>query len=190
MEKDFAGVLKGCWILIISIHSLAWRKTTDYSSLLKKVTISIHSLAWRKTNCICIYIFRLEFQSTLSHGERHAIPPKIVQNNYYFNPLSRMEKDQMMYEVVSYNFNFNPLSRMEKDTIRDYNLYRESISIHSLAWRKTTLSFVSTFPPLISIHSLAWRKTNISRPLIKNINISIHSLAYKMSRPNAQKILY
>ena len=117
MEKDFAGVLKGCWILIISIHSLAWRKTTDYSSLLKKVTISIHSLAWRKTNCICIYIFRLEFQSTLSHGERHLLAISPTCSGLFQSTLSHGERH--------YN-----------TKIIDFG---NGISIHSLAWRKTLL---------------------------------------------------
>ena len=95
MEKDFAGVLQGCWILIfqstlshgerlpykrrsksktenfnplsrmekdidgkdfnikdvISIHSLAWRKTMTYARTHTLSNISIHSLAWRKTSC-------------------------------------------------------------------------------------------------------------------------------------------
>ena len=196
----------------ISIHSLAWRKTFVgyFTNLLR--TISIHSLAWRKTNCICIYIFRLEFQSTLSHGERHAIPPKIVQNNYYFNPLSRMEKDQMMYEVVSYNFNFNPLSRMEKDgsnnlfgvVTNDFNplsRMEKDQRQHSFRTHNQNFNPLSRMEKDAAVRT--WERTQknfnplsrMEKDSVKAVclhrnQISIHSLAWRKTFSNVNSSIY
>ena len=78
----------------------------------------------------------------------------------YFNPLSRMEKDDLSLHHMLQLWHFNPLSRMEKDYPSILYMHPEiHISIHSLAWRKTILSFLSQGVIKISIHSLAWRKT-------------------------------
>ena len=72
MEKDLKPIVDKNRIGI-SIHSLAWRKTSISPLLQSTTKISIHSLAWRKTTLIIEKKLLEGFQSTLSHGERHSL---------------------------------------------------------------------------------------------------------------------
>ena len=123
---------------MISIHSLAWRKTShiqrdsfaqrDFNPLSRMekdcmkyeyiyvLLISIHSLAWRKTLSVLHCLMHLLFQSTLSHGER-------------------LIGGLAFYLVKVFQ---STLSHGERLSCTCHSCRNKSISIHSLAWRKTS----------------------------------------------------
>ena len=106
---------KSLHILLISIHSLVKRETSNASLLSCMWAISIHSLVKRETVCH----FRLAV------GRNH------------FNPLPRKEGDGISQCLLRTIYHFNPLPRKEGDALEDYKQKHEEISIRSLVKRET-----------------------------------------------------
>ena len=114
-----------------------------------------------------IYLTNTIFQSTLSHGERQKLE-KSRFGRWHFNPLSRMEKDVvsnscrgcnclfqstlshgerlLLYDIVQRKGEFqSTLSHGERLDAVLQSVVLITISIHSLAWRKTLNSLCGIF---------------------------------------------
>ena len=78
----------------ISIHSLAWRETDSTLQYSSDEVISIHSLAWRETGRV-IDLEEMIYISihSLAWRETPHFSISLKTAVFYFNPLSRMERD-------------------------------------------------------------------------------------------------
>ena len=86
----------------------------------------------------------------------------------YFNPLSRVGRDDKPYNVKRHNVNFNPLSRVGRDAAYDEERIIKIISIHSPAWGETFYQcfdhqLLDYFNPLSRVGRDTFKSSNMLR---------------------------